>query len=263
MTAATGARSGAIHVLEHQLFAFRRTWRGGVFSTFLAPVLFLAAMGLGLGTFVDEAGSPALEGVAYLVFLAPGLLASQAMQVAAGESMYPIMSAITWNRTFQSMTSAPLTVPDVVLGVTFWLVIRLALVCTVFVAVSVVFGAMAIGPGIVMIPVAILTGLAFALPISAFTATQRTDQAFPVINRFVIIPLFIFSGTFFPIDQLPALLQPIAWLTPLWNGVSLARGIALGGLDPLLALWNLVVLVTYCGVGLAAALVTFRRRLVE
>ncbi len=263
MTAATGSMSGAVHVLEHQLFAFRRTWRGGVFSTFLAPVLFLAAMGLGLGTFVDEANSAALEGVSYLAFLAPGLLASQAMQVAAGEAMYPIMSAITWNRTFQSMTSAPLSVPDVVLGLTYWFVIRLALVCAVFVAVSVVFGAMAIGPGILTIPVAILTGLAFALPIAAFTATQRTDQAFPVINRFVIIPLFIFSGTFFPIDQLPDVLELIALLTPLWNGVSLARGIALGDLDPAVALWNLVVLVTYLGVGVAAALITFRRRLVQ
>jgi lipooligosaccharide transport system permease protein len=255
--------TGSVHVLEHQLFGFRRTWRGGLFTTFLAPVLFLAAMGLGLGTFVDQSGTDALGGVAYLVFLAPGLLASQAMQVAAGESMYPIMSGLTWNRTFQSMTAAPLSVPDVVTGLTMWLVFRLALASVVFVAVSIAFGAMSLGPGIVMIPVAILTGLAFALPISAFTATQRTDQAFPVINRFVVIPLFIFSGTFFPIDQLPALLQPIAWVTPLWNGVSLARGIALGGLDPLVAIWNLLVLVAYCGAGLWAASITFRRRLVQ
>jgi lipooligosaccharide transport system permease protein len=226
-------------------------------------VLFLTAMGLGLGTFVDQADSPALQGVAYLVFLAPGLLVSQAMQVAAGEATYPIMSAITWNRTFQSMTAAPLSVPAVVLGLSSWFAIRFTLVCSVFVAVSVVFGAIALGPGLVMIPVAVLTGLAFALPISAFTATQRTDQAFPVINRFVIIPLFIFSGTFFPIDQLPAFLHPIAWLTPLWNGVSLSRGIALGGLDPMVALWNLVVLVAYCSIGLAASLVAFRRRLVQ
>lgn len=254
---------GAIRVLEHQLFVFRRTWKGGIFSTFLAPVLFLTAMGLGLGTFVDASDSDALGGVAYLVFLAPGLLASQAMQVAAGESTYPIMSGLTWNRTFQSMTVAPLTVAHVVAGLTLWLVVRLTLVCAVFVAVSILFGAMTLGPGILMLPVAVLTGLAFALPIAAFTATQRTDQAFPVLNRFVIIPLFIFSGTFFPIDQLPVFLQPVAWVTPLWNGVSLARGIALGGLDPLLAAWNLFVLVAYCAVGLAACSVTFRRRLLQ
>jgi lipooligosaccharide transport system permease protein len=255
--------TGAVHVLEHQLFAFRRTWRGGVFSTFLAPVLFLTAMGLGLGTFVDQSDSGALGGVAYLAFLAPGLLASQAMQVAAGESTYPIMSGITWNRTFQSMTSAPLVVGDVVAGLALWFSFRLLLVCTVFVAVSIAFGAMALGPGIATIPIAVLTGLAFALPIAAFTATQRTDQAFPVLNRFVIIPLFIFSGTFFPVDQLPFVLQPIAWLTPLWNGVSLARGIALGGLDPMVAVWNLLVLLTYAAAGLAACSVTFRRRLVQ
>lgn len=254
---------GAIRVLEHQLFVFRRTWRGGVFSTFLAPVLFLTAMGLGLGTFVDGSDSDALQGVAYLVFLAPGLLASQAMQVAAGEAMYPIMSGIVWNKTFQSMTAAPLTVVDVVAGVALWLAARLTLVSVVFMAVSVVFGAMHLGSGIVMVPVAVLTGLAFALPIAAFTATQRTDQAFPVINRFVIIPLFIFSGTFFPIDQLPAFLHPVAWLTPLWNGVSLARGIALGGLDPMVVGWNLLVLLAYCAVGIAASTVTFRRRLVQ
>jgi len=255
--------TGAIRVLEHQLLVFRRTWRGGIFSTFLAPVLFLTAMGLGLGTFVDQANSAALRGVSYLVFLAPGLLASQAMQVAAGEATYPIMSAITWNRTFQSMTAAPLGVAHVVAGLGLWFVFRLAIVCVVFMVVSVAFGAMSIGAGIVMIPVAVLTGLAFAMPISAFTATQRTDQAFPVLNRFVIIPLFIFSGTFFPIDQLPALLQPIAFLTPLWNGVSLARGVALGGLDPMVALWNLVVLLAYCVAGVAACSVTFRRRLVQ
>jgi lipooligosaccharide transport system permease protein len=161
------------------------------------------------------------------------------------------------------MTAAPLTVRNVVTGLTLWFAIRLTLVCAVFAAVAVVFGAMGVGPAIVMTPVAVLTGLAFALPIAAFTATQRTDQVFPVINRFVIIPLFIFSGTFFPIDQLPVLLQPVAWLTPLWNGVALARAIGLGSVDPALAAWNLLVLVTYCVIGLAAASITFRRRLVQ
>jgi lipooligosaccharide transport system permease protein len=252
-----------IRVLEHQLLVYRRTWRGGVFQTILAPVLFLLAMGLGLGTFVDSSASDALQGVAYLAFLAPGLLASQAMQTAAGEAMYPVMSAITWNRTYQSMIAAPLTSRDVVAGMAAWMVVRLAIVTVVFVAVMVIFGATEVAPGIVMIPAAILTGLAFALPIMAFTATRRTDSAFPLVNRFIVVPLFVFSGTFFPIEQLPAFLQPIAWLTPLWNGVSLARGIALGGLDPLVAVWNLGVLLAYCTVGLVAADRTFRRRLIQ
>ncbi len=161
------------------------------------------------------------------------------------------------------MTSTPIRPRDVVAGLALWLVVRLTIVSVVFVAVMLVFGATTIGPGVLMIPVAILTGLAFALPIVAFSVTQRTDAMFPVINRFVIIPLFIFSGTFFPLEQLPALLQPIAWVTPLANGVSLARGIAIGGLDPMLAVWNLGVLVAYCAVGLAWASRTFHRRLVQ
>jgi lipooligosaccharide transport system permease protein len=253
--------TAAVRVLEHQLLVYRRTWRGGIFTTFLAPVLFLLAMGLGLGTFVDQSASGALQGVTYLAFLAPGLLASQAMQTAAGEAMYPVMSAITWNRTFQSMTAAPIRPRDIVGGMSAWFGVRLVIVAVVFVMVMVVFGATGIGPGLVMVPVAVLTGLAFGLPIMAFTATRRTDSSFPLINRFIVVPLFVFSGTFFPIDQLPDLLQPIAFLTPLWNGVSLARGISLGGLDPAVAVWNLAVLLVYTGIGITAADLTFRRRL--
>ena len=226
----------SVRVLEHQLLVYRRTWRGGLFTTFLAPVLFLLAMGLGLGTFVDQSAAGGMGGVSYLVFLAPGLLASQAMQTAAGEAMYPIMSAITWNRTFQSMIATPISAFHVVTD---------------------------IPRGIAMIPVAILTGLAFALPIMAFTVTRKGDASFPAINRFIITPLFIFSGVFFPVTELPAFLQPIAYATPLWNGVSLARGIAIGTIDPPLAAANLAVILAWCAAGLYAAFHTFPRRLVQ
>ena len=87
-------------MLEHNLLVYRRTWRGSLFTTFLAPVLFLGAMGLGLGGFVDKGSPQSLGGVAYLVFLAPGMLAAQAMQTAAGESMYPVLAAIVWQKTY-------------------------------------------------------------------------------------------------------------------------------------------------------------------
>ena len=185
------------------------------------------------------------------------------MQTAAGEAMYPIMSAITWNRTFQSMISTPIAALDVVFGTSLWMVVRLAIVSTAFVIVMILFGATDVLRGIAMIPIAILTGLAFALPIMAFTVTRKGDASFPAINRFIITPLFIFSGVFFPVTQLPDFLQLIAFLTPLWNGVALARAIGLGALDPALAAYNLTVLVVYCAVGLYAATVTFPRRLVQ
>jgi lipooligosaccharide transport system permease protein len=251
------------YVLEHHLLVYRRTWRGGLFTTFLAPVLFLLAMGVGLGTFVDNGNPGALAGVSYLAFLAPGLLASQAMQTAAGESMYPVMSGLVWNRTYQAMVSTPLRTRDVVVGQMAWLTVRLTLTAVAFVATMVVFGATDVLRGIAMIPIAIATGLAFGVPITAYTATLRGDAPFAAINRFVIIPLFIFSGTFFPISQLPWFIQPIAYVTPLWHGVSLARGIGLSTIDPVVAFINVLVLGAYITAGAAAATVTFRRRLAQ
>jgi lipooligosaccharide transport system permease protein len=255
--------TAALRVLEHHLLVYRRTWRGGLFTTFLAPVLFLLAMGLGLGTFVDQNNPQALGGVSYLTFLAPGLLAAQAMQTAAGESMYPLMAGLQYLRTFHAMVSSPLGPTDVVIGQTLWFAVRLTLVAVAFVIVMILFGAADVVRGLAMVPVAVLTGLAFATPIAAWTATRRTDASFPVINRFIVTPLFIFSGTFFPIDQLPAFLQPIAYVTPLWHGVSLARSIALGSVDPALAIVNLAVLGAYITAGVAIATVTFQRRLVQ
>jgi lipooligosaccharide transport system permease protein len=257
------AMTSALHVLEHNVLVYRRTWRGGLFTTFLAPVLFLVAMGVGLGTFVDRNASSSLGGVSYLVFLAPGLLVSQAMQTAAGESMYPIMSAIVWQKTFHAAVATPIRTLDIVIGQALWLTLRLSLVGVVFAIVMVPFGAADPVHALAMVPVAVLTGLAFALPITAFSATQRNDSIFAVINRFIITPLFLFSGIFFPITQLPVVLQPIAYVTPLWHGVTLARAISVGGVDPLVALINLCVLLGYIGVGIYAASITFHRRLAQ
>ena len=102
--------TAAVHVLEHNLLVYRRTWQGSLFTTFLAPVLFLLAMGVGLGQFVDQSAADAFGGVSYLVFLAPGLLVSTAMQTAAGESMYPVMSAVNWQRTFHAAVATPRSV---------------------------------------------------------------------------------------------------------------------------------------------------------
>jgi lipooligosaccharide transport system permease protein len=255
--------TGAVRVFEFHLMVYRRSWRGTLFSTFLSPVLFLAAIGIGLGTLVDEgAGSP-VEGVPYIAFLAPGLLAAQAMQTATFESTYPVMAGIVWLRTFGAMITAPLGPLEVVVGNLLFVTFRLLITGAVFAAVSVAFGAVDPVRAILMVPAAVLTGLAFAAPIQAFSATQRNDTGFSMLFRFVITPLFLFSGTFFPITQLPPLIQPIAYLTPLWHGVALTRAIALDMVDPVLAFINLAVLVAFIAGGLAAASVTFTRRLVR
>lgn len=254
----------AMHVLEYQLLGYRRSWRGSLFSSFLSPVLFLAAIGVGLGTLIDSGDNTvAAAGVTYLMFLAPGLLAANAMQTAQGEATYPIMAGLTWLRTFGAMVTTPLRPFDVVMGTLGFITLRLLLVSSVFVLVAMLFGAVDLLRGIAMIPAAILTGLAFAGPIMAFSATQKSDGNFAALFRFVITPLFLFSGTFFPVTQLPPLIQPIAYLTPLWHGVSLARGIALGTTDLTLALVNIAFLLAFAIVGTLITGYTFSRRLVS
>lgn len=255
---AVGAR-----VLEHNAMVYRRTWHGSVLSSLLSPILFLAAMGIGLGGYVNRGGgSDALGGVSYIAFLAPGLLAAQAMQTAAFETTYPIMGKIVWDKLYDAMLATPLTVRDLLLGELEWVVARLTLVCGAFLVVMVAFGAVRSPLGILALPVVVLTGVAFAAPIMAFAATQKRDSSFNVVFRFGITPLFLLSGTFFPLDRLPAVVQPIAYLTPLYHGVVLARELTLGSVDPVGAGVHVAVLVAFTLGGIALAGISFRRRLV-
>jgi lipooligosaccharide transport system permease protein len=265
VTALARTNSTASRVFEHRFLTYRRTFRASIFSSFLSPALFLTAMGLGLGSYVSNSAVPALGGVSYLVFLAPGLLAATAMQTASFEATFPIMAGLTWNRIYHAMYATPISPRDIALGNLAWMVARLTFVSSVFTLVIVLFGAAASPLVVLAIPAAVLTGMAFAAPIAAFSATQRTPDRFAAIFRFGITPLFLFSGTFFPLSSLPAFLQPLAWLTPLYHGVALTRGLSLGTIvnDPVLALIHLAVLFAFIAVGTLAMIRTVERRLVR
>lgn len=265
MTALAREQSGIGRVFEHRFLQYRHSFRATIFSSFLTPILFLAAMGLGLGSYVDQGADPSLGGLSYLAFLAPGLLAATCMQSAAFEAAFPIMSGLVWSRVFHAMYSTPISGRDIALGNLAWIGARMLLVATVFTAVIVAFGAAASPLIVLAIPAATLTGLAFAAPIMAFSATQRSPEKFNAVFRFGITPLFLFSGTFYPVESLPVFLQPLAWVTPLWHGVSLTRGLSLGtiGENPLLALIHLVVLVGFFGVGTWFAIRTVSAKLVR
>jgi lipooligosaccharide transport system permease protein len=273
MTAAARPRTVAgpprlgpiLHFVEHRLLLYRRAWRGSAISSFLTPILFLASMGLGLGGIVDggAGGAGGALGVPYLVFLAPGLLAGTAMQTAAGECTFPVMSGFLWSKNFLAAHASPLRPIEIAIGYFAWVAFRLLLVCGIYTAIIVAFGAAASPLVVLAIPAAVLTGLAFATPITAYAATQRETQGFNALFRFGITPLFIFSGTFFPIEGLPAVLQPIAWLTPLFHGVSLSRSLALGtALDePVATIAHVGYLVALALIGAWWAARTFERRL--
>jgi len=251
----------AARQLRFWLTNYRRTWRGSIYSSVLNPVLFLGAIGLGLGSLVDAHGTTRLGGVSYLAFLAPGLLAAAAMETAVGESTYPVYGSIKWNKVYQAAVASPLRPVDIFHGHVLFVTLRLAMNCAIFLAVAAAFGAIRSPWMIAALPVAVLTGLAFATPIEAWAVTRTRDSSFAMIFRFFMIPLFLFSGTFFPITQLPGWLQPIAYLTPLWHGVSLCRALNLGTVDLGQAIVDVAYLAALAMAGLLAGNRTYRRRL--
>ena len=258
MTAVTG--SLAARQLRFWLTDYRRTWRGSIFSSVLSPVLFLSAMGLGLGTLV-VAHSKARLGVSYLEFLAPGLLAATAMQTAVGECTYPVFGSVKWNRTYQAAAASPLRPADIFHGHVLFCTLRLVMNCTIFMMVAALFGAITSRGAVLALPVAVLTGLAFATPIEAWAVTRTRDSSFAMIYRFGMIPMFLFSGTFFPVSQLPSWLQPVAYLTPLWHGVVLCRALSLGVATAGTALGHIGYLAALAIAGIVAGNRAYRRRL--
>jgi len=239
----------------------RKTWRSSITTSFLFHILYLAAMGVGLGSLVDK-HAHTVGGVSYLDFVAPGLLAATAMQIGANDAMYPVMGAIKWIRTYFAMLATPLRVEDVLIGHLGWIATRVAIVSAAYLAVIAAFGVVASPLAVLALPAAVATGLAFSAPIAAFAATQDKDVGFTTIYRFGLIPLFLFSGTFFPVGQLPGWLQSVAYATPLYHGVDLCRGLVLGRISLGPALGDAVYLVALAGVGSVAAHRTFARRLV-
>src|SRR4029079_19120827 len=179
MTSLAHPKSTAGRVFEHRLLQYRRTFRASIFTGFLSQVLLLPGMGIVLGGYVSD--SAALGGVPYLVFLAPGLLAATAMQSASFESMFPIIAGLEWNRVFHAMYSTPLSPRDIALGNLAWIATRLTLISAIFTLVIVLFGAAGSPPILLAIPAAVLTGMAFAGPIAAFSATQKTPYRFATI----------------------------------------------------------------------------------
>jgi lipooligosaccharide transport system permease protein len=253
--------SFAVREFRYWLTNYRRTWRGSIYTSFLSPVLYLGAMGLGLGKLVDAHGTARLGGVSYLAFLAPGLLAAAAMQSGIEESTYPVLGSVKWRRTYYAAAASPLRPADIFHGHLLFTIMRLVMNSAIFLAVMAAFGAITSPWVLAAVPVAVLTGLAFAAPIEAWAVTVSKDTSFALVFRFGMIPLFLFSGTFFPVTQLPAWIRPLAYATPLWHGVALCRSLSLGTATLSGALAHVGYLAALAAVSIAVGNRTYRRRL--
>ncbi|WP_392545175.1 ABC transporter permease [Oryzobacter telluris] len=249
-----------VAVTGHHLLVYKRTWKGSIIGRFLTPLMFMLSMGLGIGTLVDR-GAGGIEGMPYFQYAAPALVAVQAMWLAFGESTYTVMGYLKWNEMYAGMLATPLRVVEVLGGHLLVVGFHLFTGTLIFVGVAALFGAFTSWWALAAIPIATLTGMAFATPTFALSASLDSDNGFGVLNRFVMTPLMLFSGVFFPIDAMPTLLQVVAWLTPLWHGVELCRDAATGTWSPGSALVHLGVLAVWLVGGWLLAAGRFTRRL--
>ncbi|MGH3767968.1 MAG: ABC transporter permease [Pseudonocardiaceae bacterium] len=257
-------RAAVFRVVEGLWTWYRRNWRATVVSSLLQPLLMLVAFGVGFGSLIGGSAraAQATGGVPYLVYLAPALLAVSAVQTAAFESSYPILSSFKWQRTYEGIVATPITPGQLAVGQLTWIALRLTMSGAAYLLVVTLFGAVR-GPGVLAALVfAVLCGMAFGAPLVAFSAAQeREGGAFTAIFRFVVLPMILFSGTFFPISQLPRVVQPVAWISPLWHGTELARGVALGTLRAWPAAGHAAYLTALLAVGVRLACWQYRVRL--
>jgi len=252
-----------IKVVHRNGLVYKQVWKGTLLFTFLNPLLYLGAIGFGIGALVSRRSPNAFGGVGYLAFFATGLLAATCMNAASFESSWSILQKFSRLGTYEAMLATPLRTKDLVLGELAWVGLRFTMIASAFFVVMLAFGIVSPSSALYAIPAAVLTGLAFSAAIMAYTATKENANDLSGLQRFVIQPLFLFSGTFFPLDAFPSWIKAVANLTPLYHGIQLVRGVTLFGLSAAQAAWHVGYLLTFLAAATLLAQKSFHKRLVK
>ena len=219
-----------LHVTEARVRNMMKWW-GSIAAFGLGnPVLYLFSVGIGIGALVDKnGGASQLGGVSYLTFLAPALLASAAIQAYQDETSFPVMEGFLWDKNFFAMNSTPITARDIVNGVMASAMLRTLVTVAIYEGVLLAFGAITFDVVLPMFLSAIFAGAAFgAVMMAATTFVKEDDGFFAIVGRFIIAPMMMFSGTFYPLESMPGYLQWVGWISPLWHGTDLGRTISYG-----------------------------------
>ena len=228
--AARVAARGALFVTEARLRTMLK-WVWLIIGISIAnPVLYLVSIGLGVGAYIDKnTGGMGVDGVSYITFLAPALLATAAIQGAIDESVFPTLEGFKWNKIFFSMNSTPLSGNHIAMGVFFNSLIRVIFTAVMYWLVMLAFGVLEAPRAWLAIFTAVMAGAAFGAMMQALAGMLENENIFfTVLNRFVIMPLFLFSGTFYPLTKMPIYLQWIGWISPLWHATELGRWLTYG-----------------------------------
>jgi len=245
----------------HAMF-FAQTWRGTLASSILFPILYLAALGVGVGHLVS-AHTGLVEGQTYLHYIAPSILATTAMQLGEGESLWPVLASVKWIRTYHAAAATPLEPSDIFAGKILFVASRAFATGILYTIIIACFGALQSWWSLTLPLIATLLALSFSAPLVAYAARCETDASFTTLYRFAIVPMFLFSATFYPVAAYPGYLRPVVQFIPLYHGVALVRAAAFGqgSLGSILA--HLAVLVVMVVAGVLWGLTTMRRRLTD
>ncbi|WP_297599952.1 ABC transporter permease [Microcella sp.] len=252
-------RWGSWYIAEHRIRAMKGYAGDAIFQSFGNPLIYLFALGVGLASLVPQG----IGDVTYLQFVAPALMATAAMTVTANETSYPVLMGFKWNPIFFGMNASPITGAQIVNGMMIHIALRVVVTVSIYFGIIVLFGAVPSPHGWLAIIAATLTGMAIGVVISTYTSTITDDKGqMAMLQRFGIMPMFLFSGTFFPLEQLPVYLQPIGWVSPLWHGTELGRVATYGHDEPMwLTATHVGYLTTLIVVGLWATRKHFTKRL--
>lgn len=249
---------GPLRVMSGQIVVFRRFWRLNVMSSFVQPMLYLLGLGVGVGALVDRntGSADVLGGSSYVAFVAPGLLVTTAMSIASLESMWPVMGGLRWRREYHGIAATPLGPRDIVLGHGLWMGVRGGLAAGMVALALALFPTTRSWGLVAAVAVAALVGVAFAMPVMAVAIGAENDGVFAALQRFVVLPLFLFGGAFYPLSQLPEVVQWVVKVFPLWHGVVVARGVTSDGIDVAEAVGHLAYVAVWAVLG---AVVSVRR----
>ena len=258
------AERGSFYVFEARLLNMRKFAFEIIFASIANPVLYLVAIGVGVGSLVNQ-NSGGIDGVEYLVFLAPALLANAAIQGTMDETIFPTLAGFLWNKGFYGINSTPLGGRQIAFGIFQAAMLRNIMTVLFYYAIMGAFGVLKAPHAWLAIPTGILAGSAFGAVMMALAGVaKKDDYFFTFVGRFVITPMFFLSGTFFPLASMPIYLQWIGWISPLWHATNLGRLLTYGSdVSPLLVFIHITYLLTLTLVGLIAAIKIFEKRLAK
>ncbi|OHE60714.1 MAG: ABC transporter permease [Thermodesulfovibrio sp. RBG_19FT_COMBO_42_12] len=223
----------AFRVWQRHLTVYTKLYKSSIALNFVEPILYLAALGLGLGAFVKD-----INGVPYINFIAPGIIASSSMFAAIYECTYGTYVRMTYQKTFDAILATPVNINDLVAGELMWGATKSLLYGTIIIFVISLFGLVSSPLIILIIPLLFVTGLIFAEISVIFTAIVPGIDSFNYFYTIFMTPMFLFSGIFFPLDNLPPIVSKIAFFTPLYHLVNICRAFSSGQLS--IIRWDII-----------------------